>query len=156
MAEGFYEGRKVGRNKKGYPVICYRNKIIPVHIYVWERANLVRPPGLHIHHKDHNKENYSLENLELLDPKDHNRLHAGWFKNQEGDWESKPCLSCKTNLSLDKFYTVKTRNTVSAWCRECTKAKSREARKKPDYQDKHNAYVTAWRKARRSMRVLPK
>ena len=33
------------------------------------------PPGYHIHHKDHNKQNNALDNLELIDPVEHQRLH---------------------------------------------------------------------------------
>lgn len=33
------------------------------------------PPGYHIHHKDHNKQNNAVDNLELIDPVEHQHLH---------------------------------------------------------------------------------
>ena len=40
------------------------------------------PPGYHIHHKDHNKQNNALDNLELIDPVEHQRLHHFWRREE--------------------------------------------------------------------------
>lgn len=47
-----------------------------LHQYIWMRENGKIPKGCHIHHKDHNKKNNSLENLELIDGKKHMKLHT--------------------------------------------------------------------------------
>lgn len=45
------------------------------HRFVWEEDNGPVPVGHHIHHKDENKSNNSLSNLELLTHAEHNRRH---------------------------------------------------------------------------------
>ena len=46
-----------------------------LHRYVWEKAHGKIPKGAHIHHKDGNPANNSLENLECLTPKAHAQTH---------------------------------------------------------------------------------
>jgi len=45
------------------------------HRVVWEDANGPIPPGHHVHHRNGNKLDNRLENLELLTHGDHIRLH---------------------------------------------------------------------------------
>jgi recombination protein RecA len=37
---------------------------------------VIVPEGFHIHHKDENKKNNNIDNLELINPSDHGKLHA--------------------------------------------------------------------------------
>jgi hypothetical protein len=46
-----------------------------LHRAVWEYHNGPIPKGFHVHHKDNNRANNSLENLELLSHTDHAKLH---------------------------------------------------------------------------------
>lgn len=46
-----------------------------LHRCVWEAAHGAIPEGFHIHHKDENRENNDLSNLEALSPKDHAQEH---------------------------------------------------------------------------------
>jgi hypothetical protein len=46
-----------------------------LHRKVWEYFNGAIPKGFHIHHKDHNRANNQIENLELLDAKTHLSNH---------------------------------------------------------------------------------
>lgn len=62
-----------------------------LHRLLWEKAYGPIPKGHHIHHKDHNKLNNSLENLECLSHSDHLRLHMKistvrneWHKTEVG------------------------------------------------------------------------
>lgn len=54
-----------------------------LHVYVWEYFNGSIPNGYHIHHKDFNKNNNELENLELLSASEHSKLHSNsWSKER--------------------------------------------------------------------------
>lgn len=48
---------------------------IRLHRYIWEKYNGVIPRGYHIHHIDKNKFNNNIENLALLSPTEHEKLH---------------------------------------------------------------------------------
>lgn len=56
------------------------------HVKVWEAAHGPVPEGYLVHHKDHDKSNNSLENLELLTHKQHFREHEA---ERGPDWHSK-------------------------------------------------------------------
>jgi hypothetical protein len=113
-----FEGFGIWYDKKGYPTICVNGKDTKLHLYVWERVNGKKPQGYDIHHKDHNKANYNLDNLELLSYSDHQKVHAGWAK-ENGIWTKKPCKDCKELLPLDAFYPRKGL-TPSNRCIECS------------------------------------
>ena len=57
----------------GYVSKC--DKKIRLHRYVWEKYNGEIPKGYHIHHKDKNKFNNNIENLEMLTASEHEKLH---------------------------------------------------------------------------------
>lgn len=119
-----FEGFAVWLDRKGYPCIWLQNRSVKVHIFVWERANGPKPQGYDIHHKDYDKSNYALDNLELLSHSDHQRIHAGWQREQ-GDWIAKPCSRCKVVLPLSEFYPRKG-YTPTAQCRPCHNVSSAE------------------------------
>lgn len=47
--------------------------IVYEHRHVWEQANGAIPPGHHVHHRNHDKSDNRIENLQLLD----GRVHVG-------------------------------------------------------------------------------
>ena len=116
-----FEGFGVWYDAKGYPIICINGKDIKLHIYIWERENGEKPKGMQLHHKDFNKRNYSLGNLQLVTQSEHFRIHAGWVR-ENGVWTKKHCNHCNKVLGLDKFYQRKTANTPSGLCKKCTLA----------------------------------
>ena len=59
----------------GYLVVTLWNKEKKVHRLIWEKENGKIPEGLIVHHKDGNKLNNSIENLELLTRNEHSKLH---------------------------------------------------------------------------------
>ena len=63
-------------SSNGYPTICINGKNILVHRYVWEKVNGKLPKGMVVHHKDRNRLNFEIENLEVLSAKKHGRHHA--------------------------------------------------------------------------------
>ena len=46
-----------------------------LHRYVWEQANGPIPKNMVIHHKDFNRGNWSLDNLEMLTRAEHIKCH---------------------------------------------------------------------------------
>lgn len=59
-------------NNNGY--VCVKN--IPLHHLVWEKFHGKKmPKGYHIHHKDENKTNNDINNLQLMTASDHRKLH---------------------------------------------------------------------------------
>ena len=46
-----------------------------LHRYVWEQANGPIPKNMVIHHKDFNRGNWSLDNLEMLTRAEHIKRH---------------------------------------------------------------------------------
>ena len=60
VERGYYCNRKLGR----------------LHRYLWEKVHGTIPEGCVLHHKDHNKLNNSLDNLEVMTKSDHMRYHA--------------------------------------------------------------------------------
>lgn len=101
-----FEGHGIFYDQKGYACIWINDRSIKIHVLVWERENGPKPVGHEIHHKDENKGNFSLSNLELLTNSDHQRVHAGWIR-ENGEWVAKPCNRCHRVLSFDNFYPRK-------------------------------------------------
>jgi len=62
-------------------------KVILMHRYVWEFYNCPIPKGYHIHHKDGNKANNDISNLELLKGTEHWKLHSKLLTDEEREWK---------------------------------------------------------------------
>lgn len=77
-----FDGHKFRRDKKtGYYLCSSLRKRL--HRYVWEYFNGDVPDGCHIHHKDGDKTNNDLSNLELLTAHDHEVLHGTLLSDEE-------------------------------------------------------------------------
>ena len=133
-----YDGFGVWYDRKGYPTIWINNKSIKLHIYIWEKVNGEKPKGFQLHHKDFNKRNYLIDNLELVNQSDHFKIHAGWIR-ENGEWILKPCKDCKKLLSLDKFYQRKGL-TPSNYCIKCSSLLFK-LRNTKEYQVKRKIYM---------------
>ena len=59
----------------GYKYVTKSGKLILVHRLIWEEQFGTIPEGIDIHHKDGNKQNNKIENLELLTRKEHKNKH---------------------------------------------------------------------------------
>lgn len=119
------------RHSRGY-VLEYRPKhpfcnfwgYVPVHRLVLENKYgvILNPKESEVHHKNGDKTDNRIENLELLSSSDHSRTHAGWTK-KEGVWY-KNCNECKKLLEVceKNFYRRKT-GRVGKWvpfCKTCS------------------------------------
>ena len=66
---GYYLGNvSIPGRKRRYPM--------RLHVYIWQKYNGEVPKGYHVHHKDENKGNNDISNLELLKAFDHLSHHA--------------------------------------------------------------------------------
>jgi hypothetical protein len=71
-----------------------------MHVVVWEFYKSEIPKGFHIHHKDNNKSNNNISNLNLISSHDHANLHmteekrekasknAGKFRHLTKEWHA--------------------------------------------------------------------
>jgi len=105
--------------KKGYlRIYCKdisKNKM--VHRLVWESVNGKIPDGMQIHHKDGDKLNNNIDNLQLVNPLFHKREHSGCELKPDG-WY-KPCHKCNKMLHETLFYKTKN-GWLKSECKECT------------------------------------
>lgn len=80
------DGYKFKRDKKtGYFLSSSRigEKRKRLHIYVWEKENGIIPIGYEIHHKDHDKSNNEISNLELLTKAEHKQRHKDEITDEQ-------------------------------------------------------------------------
>lgn len=80
-----FNGVKFTRDDKtGY----YLNSTIRkrMHIYVWEYYNGEVPKGYEIHHKDRDKANNDIANLELLTASEHRKKHSEELTQEQREW----------------------------------------------------------------------
>ena len=87
-------GKRFYKKKSGYFI-----NMMPIHAqrWVWINHYGAIPPGMDIHHKDGNKSNNSIENLEMLSRSDHLKRH--W---EEGHYDIK-----RRREQLDKVRPLK-------------------------------------------------
>jgi len=128
VEEYFFNGKSTKKGQKGYPLLWVQelNRSVYCHTIVWEYHNGAVPKGHDIHHKDFNKLNFNISNLELLTKSDHMKLHAGW-KKTNGVWTHRTCNSCEEVLLLERFYfnkSIKGNYTYSACCKSCHNIKA--------------------------------
>ncbi|MCL6560020.1 MAG: HNH endonuclease [Firmicutes bacterium] len=75
----YFDGLKFTRDEKTGYYLCSKevNGSRPrLHRYVWEYYNGKIPEGHEVHHKDEDKENNDISNLELIPNKKHQILHG--------------------------------------------------------------------------------
>lgn len=68
----------------------FQHKGKALHVEVWTQAHGPIPEGFEIHHRDHNRSNNALSNLELLEGSEHARLHSRTPENRRRALEQLP------------------------------------------------------------------
>lgn len=79
-----YNGRKYTRKENGYYYNCSTRKHL--HQAIWIDHNGPIPKGCEIHHKDLNKENNDISNLECLTKAEHKKLHGDMLTEEQRQW----------------------------------------------------------------------
>lgn len=96
------------------------------HVWVWENINGKKPDGYQIHHIDENPTNNTIENLMLLSPLEHTRIHSGEYRIISGIWW-KRCNACEEYKMLqDEFYKNAQHLYGTSLCKKCDNIKSRK------------------------------
>jgi hypothetical protein len=93
------------------------------HVLVWEANFGPVPEGMQVHHRNEDRLDNRIENLMLVDPLTHRRLHSGCFHNGV-DWV-KPCTVCGEYKLVSKEYYVfqrKGNEFIDSLCKCCRKA----------------------------------
>ena len=117
---------------------------IDEHRFVWEEAYGPIPAGMVVHHKNGNKRDNRLLNLELLSYREHNIGHCSYKNFFTSGWYEKVCTanylqfckdkdglywcnSCKTLLPREKFSANKSRSSgLQNQCRSCRRKRSKK------------------------------
>ena len=123
-------------DRDGYRMIGVKKFYEAEHRIVWKRHKGPIPKGMDIHHKDEDRLNNNIDNLELLSKAEHTRMHrrarAGGYQIIDGV-EHKPCRECKEVFPLTDFYrkpSGKANNdSRHCWCKPCYNKKVVERRR---------------------------
>jgi hypothetical protein len=101
-----------------YKTTSMNGKPIPTHKKVWILANGVPPVGYHIHHKNHNKFDNRIENLELMTCAEHTKHHFAEYYETHDVWNKG--IEYGETEGYKKSNETRTRNHESA-CLETLK-----------------------------------
>ena len=117
-------------DRDGYRMVGVKRFYEAEHRIVWKRHKGEIPKGWHVHHKDENKLNNEIDNLELIDAVTHRRLHCG-HTLIDGVWH-KPCRECLEVFPYESFYEKPGKNGPSrhSYCKPCYNKRVIERRKR--------------------------
>ncbi len=113
-----------GTFHKGYKLIRINGKQVAEHRYIMEQhlgRKLLPFPKEIVHHKNGNKSDNRIKNLELKTCGQHTTDHCKYrYKRPENTKTHKFCPKCKQVFPRSKFrQTPNDRDGVTAWCIPC-------------------------------------
>lgn len=109
------------------------------HVVVWAKHFGTPPKGSQVHHKNGDKLDNRIQNLELVSPLQHKREHSG-CKLVKGVWW-KPCPTCQEFKPVSEYYQRP--DGLCYQCKVCFRlrasrdAKRRRIRKRASHNKKH-------------------
>lgn len=114
-----------------YPGKLYRNRYCYEHYYkYWEATGVIPNDNQVIHHKDGNKHNNNIENLELMDRVEHISLHN---KRRETKFLLCKCPICgKAFIREKRLSHIYKKNQIASYCSKHCSYKANTLRKKHD------------------------
>lgn len=92
------------------------------HRVVWIARHGAIPQGTQVHHKNGNRLDNRIENLELLKTVEHRKRHAGYVTHS--GVTKKTCRQCRKLLPLGQFYRKD--SGLTSHCRKCLSEYSRK------------------------------
>lgn len=112
-----FNGVTYNRNGGGYFV----HNGQPLHRDVWEYHFGKIPKGYDIHHRDENKANNDISNLQMLTRKEHRQLHTRLNADKPKTPKTFVCQQCGA--------TFQSTANVAHYCPDCHKEREREKRR---------------------------
>src|SRR4051794_26547156 len=109
---------------KGYRRVAIGRRQVMEHVYVWEQHHgRAVPAGHDVHHRDGDKLNNDIANLQLVAKLEHKRIHSG-CELRDGAWW-KPCGICREFKPIDvaHWYLSPEGWPLYGRCRPCHIAK---------------------------------
>lgn len=80
----YYEGRYYYPRENGYYYNSHLRKYLHQMVWITERGPI--PRGYEIHHKDFNRENNDISNLDCISSEEHRKLHADVLTEENKQW----------------------------------------------------------------------
>ena len=109
------------------------------HCIIWEKHNGPIPYGMFVHHIDGDKTNNTIDNLSLVTPLEHKRIHSG-CKMIDGEWY-KPCKICGEYKKCTPEFWYYSRGSINGRiCRTCFSAKQ--------VSDRRERVKSGWKRKR--------
>lgn len=98
-----FNGKKYARDDRTGYYLCHDSagSGSRLHRDVWRYYNCEIPKGYDIHHKDHDKGNNDIENLQLLKNKEHRKLHGEELTEKERDWRRNNVITNATPAAAE-------------------------------------------------------
>ncbi len=103
------------------------------HDVVWEKHFGNIPKGMQIHHKDGDKTNNDISNLELVDALTHKRKHSDCVEIDGVQY--KRCGKCKELHPISEYY--KRKSGISPWYKKCCITNAVENKRKRKYKNEN-------------------
>ena len=95
------------------------SRLVFAHTLIWEQAHGPIAPGWHVHHRNGDKQDNRLANLQLVDATTHKRLHSG-CEMRDGVWW-KQCSICEEfePITEEHWYISPRGYPLYGRCRPC-------------------------------------